>query len=171
MQIVTTHINSDFDALASMVAASFLYPGVTRMVPSQVRPAVREFLTVHWDLLQLKPRRAIDPAAVERLIVTDTGSWERLDDLRMLAERTDLETIVWDHHMAPGSIRAGELHREEVGATVTLIRACSTSAPWCVSSATAGIRAPARRCSRPRPRRRALGYAGSSPRPNLRASG
>lgn len=121
MHLVTTHVNSDFDALASMVAASFLYPGVTRMVPSQVQPAVREFLTVHWDLLQLKPRRTIDPAAVDRLIVTDTGSWERLDDLRALAERTDLETIVWDHHMAPGSIRAGELHREEVGATVTLL--------------------------------------------------
>ncbi|MCK7574981.1 MAG: CBS domain-containing protein [Chromatiales bacterium] len=121
MQIVTTHVNSDFDALASMVAASFLYPGVTRMVPSQVQPAVREFLTVHWDLLRLRPRRTIDPAAVDRLIVTDTGSWERLDDLRALAERTDLETIVWDHHMAPGSIRAGELHREEVGATVTLL--------------------------------------------------
>lgn len=121
MQIVTTHTNSDFDALASMVAASFLYPGATRMAPSQVQPAVREFLTVHWDLLQLKPRRAIDPAAIDRLIVTDTSSWERLDDLRLLAERTDLETIVWDHHMAPGSIRATELHREEVGATVTLL--------------------------------------------------
>jgi tRNA nucleotidyltransferase (CCA-adding enzyme) len=49
---LVTHINSDFDALASMVAASFLYPGVTWMVPSQVQPAVREFLTLHWDLLQ-----------------------------------------------------------------------------------------------------------------------
>lgn len=121
MHIVTTHTNSDFDALASMVAASFLYPSVTRMVPSQVQPAVREFLTLHWDLLQLKPRRAMDPSAITRLIVTDTSSWERLDDLRMLAERTDLETIVWDHHMAPGSIQASELHREEIGATVTLL--------------------------------------------------
>jgi nanoRNase/pAp phosphatase (c-di-AMP/oligoRNAs hydrolase) len=81
MHLVTTHINSDFDALASMVAASFLYPGVTRMVPSQVQPAVREFLTLHWDLLQLRPCRAIDPAAIDRLIFTDTSSWERLDNL------------------------------------------------------------------------------------------
>lgn len=121
MQIVTTHTHTDFDALASLVAASFLYPDAVRVMPAQVQPAVREFLAVHWDLLRLKPRRAIDPASVTRLIVTDTGGWERLDDLSMLATRTDLETIVWDHHMAPGSIAATELHREEVGAAVTLL--------------------------------------------------
>ncbi|MFE8035217.1 CBS domain-containing protein [Thiohalocapsa marina] len=121
VHVVTTHSNSDFDALASMVAAAFLYPGVVRVMPSQVQPAVREFLAVHWDLLQLTPRRALDPSAVTRLIVTDTGSWERLDDLRVLAARDDLETVVWDHHMAPGSIEAQELHLEEVGASVTLL--------------------------------------------------
>lgn len=121
MQIVTTHMNSDFDALASMIAASFLYPGVVRMMPSQTQPAVRDFLAVHWDLLQLKPRRAIDPARIERLIVTDTSSWERLDDLSELATQKGLEVIVWDHHMTPGTIQANECHLEEVGASVTLL--------------------------------------------------
>ncbi|NCA70527.1 MAG: CBS domain-containing protein [Sphingobacteriia bacterium] len=121
MQVVTTHTNTDFDALASMVAASFLYPGLVRVMPSQAQPAVREFLAVHWDLLQLKPRRAIDLSRIDRLVVTDTASWERLDDMQSLAARADLECIVWDHHMTPGSIAASELHLEEVGASVTLL--------------------------------------------------
>lgn len=121
MQIITTHNNSDFDALASMVAASYLYPEAWRVMPRQAQPGVREFVSVHWDLLQLHSRRAVDLAACSRLIVTDTSDWERLDQMQDLAEREDLETIVWDHHPGPGSIPAGELHREEVGAVVTLL--------------------------------------------------
>lgn len=121
MQIVTTHTNSDFDALASMVAASFLYPGIVRVMPAQVQAPVREYLAVHRDLLQLTPRRSIDLDQVHRLVVTDTAHWDRLDDMSMLADRSDLECIVWDHHMTQGTIHASELHLEEVGATVTLL--------------------------------------------------
>lgn len=123
MQIVTTHNNADFDALASMVAAGFVYPRAIRVMPSQAQPAVRRFLALHWDLLVLKPRRALDLDPVRQVIVTDTGSWQRLDDMRALAGRENLDTIVWDHHPQPasGAIAAKELHREEIGATVTLL--------------------------------------------------
>lgn len=123
MRIVTTHNNADFDALASMVAAGFVYPDAVRVMPSQAQPAVRQFLAVHWDVLRLKPRRAIDPTEATGLIVTDTGSWDRLDNLRGLAAREDLAAIVWDHHPKPlvAAIETPELHREEIGATVTLL--------------------------------------------------
>lgn len=121
VHIVTTHTNTDFDALASMVAASFVYPGAVRVAPSHVQPAVREFLAVHWDLLQLKPRKSVDVSGVDQLIVTDTSNWERLDGMQHLADRDDLQTIIWDHHMAEGNIPANEIYREEVGASVTLL--------------------------------------------------
>ncbi len=121
MILVTTHVNTDFDALASMVAAAFLHPGSVRVVPSHVQPAVRDFLAVHWDLLRLNHRDSVDLAAVDGLVITDTSSWERLDSMRELAGRDDLPITVWDHHMAGGSITAAEEHREEVGATITLL--------------------------------------------------
>lgn len=121
MILVTTHVNTDFDALASMVAAAFLHPGATRLVPSHVQPAVRDFLAVHWDLLRLNHRDSVDPAEVSELVVTDTSSWERLDNMKELTSRADLPVTVWDHHMAGGSITAVEEHREEVGAAVTLL--------------------------------------------------
>jgi len=121
MNIVTSHANTDFDALASMVAACHVYPGSVGVVPAHVQPAVREFLAVHWDLLRLRSRKSFDPAEVARIVVTDTSSWERLDDMRELARREDLSPIVWDHHMGPGSISAVETHREETGACVTLL--------------------------------------------------
>jgi nanoRNase/pAp phosphatase (c-di-AMP/oligoRNAs hydrolase) len=121
MNIVTSHTNTDFDALASMVAASFLHPDTVRVVPSHVQPPVRDFLAVHWDLFKLKKRKGLDLSGVKRLIVTDTSSWKRLDSMQALAASDDIETIIWDHHVPGGDIEAGEVHREEVGAAVTLL--------------------------------------------------
>lgn len=121
MIAVTTHTNTDFDALASMVAASFLYPGSERILPSHVNPGVREFLAVHWDLLKIRSRKEVDLTGLQRLIVTDTSSWERLDSMEDISVIPDLDITIWDHHMSPGTIKASEIHREEVGASVTLL--------------------------------------------------
>ncbi|WP_295443386.1 CBS domain-containing protein [uncultured Thiodictyon sp.] len=121
MIIATTHSNTDFDALASMIAATLLYPGAIPVLPNQVKPDVREFLAVHWDLFRLRARKGMDLSTVQHLIVTDTSSWGRLDGMDELATREGLVATVWDHHLLPGTIAATELHREEVGATVTLL--------------------------------------------------
>ncbi|MFO7727468.1 MAG: CBS domain-containing protein [Desulfonatronovibrio sp.] len=121
MIIVTSHTNTDFDALASMIAASFLYPGAQRVLPSQVSPRVRDFLAVHRDLLQIRSRKQMDLSDVSKLVITDTSNWERLDNIKKDIFRADPEIIIWDHHMSPGNIDAGQVHKEEVGAAVTLL--------------------------------------------------
>lgn len=121
MIAVTTHTNTDFDALASMVAASFLYPGSERVLPTHVNPRVREFLAVHWDLLRIRSRKEIDLTGLQKLIITDTSSWERLDSMQEVPGIQDLSITIWDHHMSPGTINASEVYREEVGASVTLL--------------------------------------------------
>ncbi len=121
MQIVTTHTNTDFDALASMVACTSLYPGVHGVLPSHVMPGVRSFLSIHQDLLRIIPRKGFDPDAVTGLIVVDTNNWNRLDQMGSLAGRKDLEIISWDHHMEGTTIVSDTEHREEVGASVTLL--------------------------------------------------
>ena len=37
-EVITTHINADFDALASMIAASKIYPGATLVFPGRLVP-------------------------------------------------------------------------------------------------------------------------------------
>ena len=119
MIAATTHVNTDFDALASLVAAGMLYPEAQRILPGQVQPAVRDFIAVHWDLLRLRARKEVDLSDLAHLIVTDVSSWERLDEMRDLAGMAGLRVTVWDHHMAPGTIVADELHLEPTGAVVT----------------------------------------------------
>ncbi len=50
MDVITTHKNVDFDALASVVAASHLYPDARIVLPRSINANVRAFLSIHKDL-------------------------------------------------------------------------------------------------------------------------
>lgn len=121
MEIVTTHKNTDFDALASTIAGTLLYPGAVPVLPKNVNPNVRAFLSIHKDLFNIHKPQDIDPDQVRRLIVVDVNQWSRLEGMRPLKEKDDMEVILWDHHPIKGDIHADQTCCEEVGATITLM--------------------------------------------------
>jgi len=121
MQIITTHTNTDFDALASVIAVSLLYPDAVPVVPGNLNPNVKAFLSIHKDILGTVKAGHIDLEKVNSLIVVDVNRWGRLDRIAPLQHRDDLEILLWDHHMAEGNIDATWSCVEEVGATVTLL--------------------------------------------------
>jgi nanoRNase/pAp phosphatase (c-di-AMP/oligoRNAs hydrolase) len=121
MQIVTTHKNTDFDGFASVVAANLLFPEAKVLLPKTLNPNVKAFLSIHKDLFETHTCGEIDLKRVQRLIVVDTSSWDRLDRLDGLKGRKDLTIQVWDHHIERGTIRAGQTCIEPVGATTTLL--------------------------------------------------
>ncbi len=120
MKIITTHKGTDFDALASLVAASVIYPGSLPVLPKTINPNLKAFLSIHKDLFDFYSVNEIDLDDVDTLIVVDTNSWSRLEGMKRLKDRKDLEIILWDHHVK-GDIEAGEVVREEMGATITLL--------------------------------------------------
>ncbi|MFW2365880.1 MAG: DHH family phosphoesterase, partial [Desulforhopalus sp.] len=73
MRLITTHINADFDGLASMVAAQKLYPDAVMAFPGSQEKNVREFISqsllYSYDFLKIKD---IDMQAVDTLILVDT---------------------------------------------------------------------------------------------------
>lgn len=121
MQIVSTHKATDFDALASVVAATLLYPGAVAVLPRQVNPNVRAFLSIHKDLFPILTPGDVDLAAVTGLVVVDTNRWSRLDGLSSLAERQDIDIKLWDHHADDGDIQAGWRRVGQTGAAITLL--------------------------------------------------
>ena len=98
MQIATTHKSTDFDGLASLVAATLLYPGAVPVLPKAHNPNIKAFLSIHKDHFNLQKVEDIELASVNRLVVVDTNQWGRLDRMDALKENKDLEVIVWDHH-------------------------------------------------------------------------
>ncbi len=121
MHIVTTHKGTDFDALASVVAANLLYPGVVTVLPGTLNPNVRAFLSLHKDLFDFCTPEKISLGEVCKLTVVDTNRWERLDRLDRLKKDPHLEIIVFDHHANEGDINSKWQCQEEMGANITLM--------------------------------------------------
>jgi nanoRNase/pAp phosphatase (c-di-AMP/oligoRNAs hydrolase) len=121
MQIVTTHVNTDFDALASVIAATLIYPGAIPILPKNLNPNVKAFLSIHKDLLPVSAVTDINLEDVMRLIVVDVNTWERLDRMAGLKCKDDLEIYLWDHHTNTGNITANFTCQDPAGATVTLL--------------------------------------------------
>ena len=53
MKIITTHKGTDFDALASLVAGTILYPGARAVLPNVINPNLKGFLSIHKDCFRL----------------------------------------------------------------------------------------------------------------------
>lgn len=121
MQVIATHRNTDFDALASLIGATILYPDAVGIVSKSVNSNVAQFLSTHKTAFDLVLPNEVNFEKVEKLIVVDTDQWRRLGRVSQLKERDDLEIDLWDHHMNGGDIKAGFCCQEAIGATVTLL--------------------------------------------------
>lgn len=122
MIIATTHKNTDFDALASVIGATLLYPECIGVVPKMTNRNVEQFLSTHKTAFSLILPNEVDFDSVKKLVVVDTNQWSRLDRMEPLRRRQDLEIEVWDHHMSgKGDILATRERRQAIGATITLL--------------------------------------------------
>ncbi len=121
MLIATTHKNTDFDGLASVIAATILYPGCIGVIPKMTNINVERFLSTHKTAFNIILPNEVQYDEVTKLIVVDTDQWQRLDRMDKLAQKDGLEIDLWDHHMlAGGDIEASWSCRERIGSTVTL---------------------------------------------------
>ena len=121
MRIITTHRNADFDALASVMAVKILFPDAIPVLPKQVNPNVKAFLSIHKDVFKTHTFKEVDLDLVDHLAVVDTNKWERLEGMAGLQTRNDLDIQLWDHHPIRGNISTPWMVSEVIGATITLL--------------------------------------------------
>ena len=120
MDVITTHLNADFDGLASMVAGRKLYPGASLVLPAGAQEPVRSFLAVHdVGITRLKD---LDVTEVTRLILMDAHEPDRLGPLKALWDNRKVLVHIYDHHpLSEALARAEYTLTDSVGATVTLL--------------------------------------------------
>jgi len=126
VDVITTHLNADFDALASMVAAKKLYPDAIPVFPgSQERNLRNFFIESTMYAFEIAALRNMDLAAVKRLILVDIRQADRIGPFEEVARRPDVELHVYDHHPeAPNDLQGAEGRIMEVGANTTLMLEC-----------------------------------------------
>jgi tRNA nucleotidyltransferase (CCA-adding enzyme) len=117
MQIVTSHENTDFDGLASMLGAVKLYPGAIPVLPQRLNRNLQDFLALYWDELPFVRRDDLPRGRIEVMIVVDTQSMPSLKGLS-----ADTEVRFVDHHRLERELEARmSFHTGEVGSTATLL--------------------------------------------------
>ena len=123
MEVITTHINADFDCLGGLIAAKRLYPDAEMVFAGSQEPGVREFfLRGGLDPGRFRRIKEIDLDAVTRLILVDVRQSERIGPFAEVARRPGVEVHIYDHHPAGSADLEGAVKRiEPVGATVTVL--------------------------------------------------
>jgi tRNA nucleotidyltransferase (CCA-adding enzyme) len=120
VEIITSHINADFDAFSAMVAAKKIYPKAEIVFPGSQERKLRDFMEV-FNPAGIRRIKDIDLAKVRLLIIVDAKQPDRLGPFAELLSRKDVKVHIYDHHpFGRGDVR-GEVERiEEVGATATI---------------------------------------------------
>jgi len=79
-------------------------------------------MALYKDLITIKTPKEIDLSKVERMIVVDTASKNRLGHLKDTASRADLRFCVYDHHPpSPDDIVGEVLEVHTLGAATTIL--------------------------------------------------
>ncbi len=123
MDLVTTHLNADFDCLGSLAAAARLYPGALLAFPGSQEKNLRDFCDRHPELLPILIRaKDVELVEITRLIIVDCQQPSRIGRFADLLHRPDLAIHIYDHHpVTADSIKANGGCIRPVGATATIM--------------------------------------------------
>ncbi|SDI54689.1 CBS domain-containing protein [Natribacillus halophilus] len=118
MKIIAAHKHTDFDALASLVAAKKLHPEADVFLPETLSPNVKQYMAIYRDQFPYIDKQQEIKQDIDELILVDTSSQTRTgDELKDVHAKT---LKIYDHHPEsfhlsyPGETAA-------VGATITIL--------------------------------------------------
>lgn len=122
MDVITTHINADFDCLGSMIAARKLYPDAVMVFAGAQERGLREFfLQSAYYAYEFRRIKDIDLDAITRLILVDVCQADRIGPFGEVARRPEVELHIYDHHPNKAHALRGSLEEvRSVGSTVTV---------------------------------------------------
>lgn len=121
--VITCHANADFDALASMIAVSKLYPGAALVFPGTQESSLKDyFIQSAMYLFNFKSLKDIDLESVRLLVIVDTRHRSRLGHVDPLFEMPDVQVHLYDHHpQSDDALRAVMEFFKPWGSTTSII--------------------------------------------------
>jgi len=126
MEVITTHVNADFDCVGSMVAAHKLYPEALLVFSGSQEKGVREFFLKSSTVnlpggVEFTRLKDLELASITRLIIVDCQSSSRLARLGELAREGVIELHIYDHHPKTGDLPAQGGVVRPCGSTTTIL--------------------------------------------------
>ena len=123
MTVITTHVNADFDAMASMLAAHKLYPGSLVVFPGSHEKNLRNFFVQSMVyLFNMANIKDIELSAIKKLVLVDTGQSARIGQFSSILDKPDLEIHIYDHHpQLSNDIKGNYEVIQSTGAAVSIL--------------------------------------------------
>lgn len=116
MQIILTHEQADFDALASMLGAHILDESAAPVLPRRINRNATAFLTLYGRELPFVEARDLPTGKIEAVTLVDTQSMITLKGMG-----ASTRVYVVDHHPARDDLpEAWKVQTEMLGATTTI---------------------------------------------------
>jgi len=123
LEVITTHLNADFDALASMVAAKKLYPQALLVFPGAQEGNLRDFFVrSSFYFMDFTRAKHVDPEEIRRLILVDTRQASRIGKFAEAAASPEVDIHIYDHHPdSPDDVHGSLEIVRPLGSTTTLM--------------------------------------------------
>lgn len=120
-QIVISHSYADFDAIASTVAVSKLFPEAIPILGSSYEAEVQRFTSIYKDYLNLVSIDEISFSDVERVYLVDTQNLSRIKPLFDEVKKRKIYISVFDHHPLEEEAIFSETVIKQYGSTTTIL--------------------------------------------------
>ena len=117
MEVILTHENADFDAVASLLGASKLFPGAIPVLPRRVNRNGRAFLALYGAELPLVEPDDLPRGKITHAVLVDT---QGLTTLRGMGD--DVRVDIIDHHERDRELPSDWTYFGDLlGATTTIL--------------------------------------------------
>ncbi len=117
MEVILTHENADFDAIASLLGANKLFPAAVPVLPRRINRNGTAFLQLYGAELPFVRPDDLPRKDIDRAILVDTQS---LITLKGMA--SDVKVDIIDHHKLDRDLPANwTFSGEPIGSTTTLL--------------------------------------------------
>lgn len=120
-KIGISHHYADFDALASTVAVSKLFPGTIPVLSTSSEIEVQRFISIYKDYLNLYSADEISFDNVSEVYLVDTQDISRIKPLYEETLKRDLYISVFDHHPMENQSKFNEVTIKTYGSTMTIL--------------------------------------------------
>jgi tRNA nucleotidyltransferase (CCA-adding enzyme) len=123
LEVITTHLNADFDAMASMVAAKKLYPEALLVFPGSQERNLRDFfIRSSFYFVDFTRMKQVPLDEIKRLILVDTRQSSRIGRFAEVAADGQVDIHIYDHHPDSDEDVHGSLEVvEETGSTTAIL--------------------------------------------------
>ncbi|HUV91411.1 MAG TPA: CBS domain-containing protein [Anaerolineae bacterium] len=117
VEVIMTHENADFDAIASLLGASKLFPAATPVLPRRINRNGRTFLALYGAELPFVEPGELSRGRIRRVVLVDAQSMTTLKGMGR-----DMKVDIIDHHERARDLPAHwTYYGEPIGATTTLL--------------------------------------------------